>query len=281
MQNFEIMRDPSELEGFCPVDAFNKMYPEQSSIKGYALASLSDDQNPEKVAVVLMRTFIENGNCAKEDQKYVVGIRFHFFGDMATIDVISLDKGYHKEICYDHLRRMGWPSWSEEMNRPVNHFDETTRAPFLFIGGHLQVKEKEVNFFGSSGDYGDKVLFSDGNSIAAYASSVSGIELGIGKKEIGGSFVKEILQIMYKHKLKSNFYEELVQDLFQRSSDENLTLTSQHVGSLITMKVSDRMISEGKDMLTLTVDEVCGGSLGRAIMLFGVARKMRASREND
>lgn len=41
MQKFEILKDPSTLEGFWLVDTFNKMYPEESSIKGYALASLS------------------------------------------------------------------------------------------------------------------------------------------------------------------------------------------------------------------------------------------------
>ncbi len=281
MQNFQIMNDPSELKGFWPVDVFNKMYREQPSIKGCAIASLFDDQDLEKVAVVLMRTFIENGDRAKEDQKYVVGIHFSSFGDMAIIDVISHDKEYHKEICYDHIKRMGWPSFNEEMNRPVNYFDETTRAPFMLTGGHLKTKKRKVSFFGTSGDYGDKILFSDSNSIAAYAAFASGIELGLGEKEIGESFVKEILQIMYNHKLKVSFYEELVKDIFQRSSDENIALTSQHIGALVTMKIADRMISEEKDMLSVTVDEVFGGGIGRAVMLASLARKLRVKYSED
>ena len=277
MKHFKILH-PSELEDFWLVEAFNKMYIEQPSIKGYALAYLFDDENPKKVATVLMRTFIENGHNAKKDQKYIIGIRFYSFGDMATIDVISLNKGVHKEICYDHLKRIKWPRWNQETNRPVNYLNETARAPFLFVGGHLQVKETGINFFGSSGDYGDKILFSDANSIAAYAASESGIKLETGEKKIGESFVKEILQIMYNHKLKSNFYEELVKNIFQRNSDKKITFTAQHIGALITMKVADRMISEGKDILTATVDEISGHSIGRAIMFSNIERKLKKVR---
>jgi hypothetical protein len=276
MKGIVILKDLKDLQIFWPVQAFEKAYPEEGYIRKCAAITLYDENKPDHAAMVMVRIFIENGERAKSDQKYVVGIRSYSFGDMMTIDVISLDKGYHKEICYDHLKRLNWPMWNELTSRPVDMIGESTLSPFLFIGGHLKVEEGEkVNFFGSSGDYGDKILFSDGNSIAAYAASLSGIELGLGDKEIGENFVMEMLDLTYDQKKTPDFYEKLIAHVFNMSQDVNITLTAQHVGALVTMKVADRFINENKDFITLIVEETCGGGIGRAITLNSIARKLR------
>lgn len=282
MKNYAIINDHKDIEDFWVISDFEEAYPEKDGIKKYGVVSLFDGEKPNKVSVVFIRTFIENGERAKSDQKYVVGIRFYSFGDMATIDVISLDKGYHKEICYDHLKRQNWPIWSELVNMPTDMIGESTRSPFMFVGGHLGTEgSNKVNFFGSSGDYGDKILFSDANSIAAYAASVSGIDLGKGDKAVGEQFVMDLLNLMYEEKKKPDFYERLIKHVFDMSLDIDLTLTAQHIGSLVSMKVEDRLIAEeNKNIFDVTVDEICNGGIARAITLNSIARRIRINQQN-
>jgi len=278
-QIFNLEKNPLELKGLWPVDCFNEAYSKQSAFKGCALVSLMNKKNLEEVSLIVLRIFIEDTARAREDQKYVVGIRFYSFGDMATIDVISLDKGLHKEICYDHLKRMGWPSWNEQIGEKVNEFDETTRAPFLFVGGHLKIKsEKQAEFFGSSGDYGLDILFSDSNSIAQYVASASGIELGVGNEKKGESFVQEILQFMLKHKLNKDFYEKLIQETCQKTPTVDSSFSAQQIGAFVAMKVADRMLTENKDGMSLIVEEMCGGGIGRTILLESVAQRLRVKK---
>ncbi len=275
--NVIVLQDPSDIEGFWTVNSFNSIYSQTNALKGSAVAALATDTsgNPGTTAMVNMRTFIENGARAKNDQKYVVGIRFYGFGDMASIDVISLDKGFHKEIAYEHLKRLDWPMIGDEFGKPVDEFTQTTRAPFVVVGGHLKVGvDNNVGFSGASGDYGDAILFSDSNAIAAYVASSCGIDVIGGDKEKGAAFVSDLLEIMLKHKLKQDFYEQLVDEIYQRRSDTTRVFSSQHVGSLITMKALDRAIGEDKHMLQTMVDEVTGG-LGRYFLIANVAQRVK------
>ncbi len=279
IKKIDLMQNPSDMEGFWTVDAFKEAYPEKPALTGCAIASVSEEVgNPDKMAIATLRTFIENGNRAKDDQKYVVGIRFYSMGDMATIDVISMDKGFHKEIAYEHLKRMGWPSINEQTGKPINHLDETSRTPFAFVGGHLYVKDGEkTNLTGSSGDYGNSIFFSDSNAIAAYAASACGIEVTEGDKEKGEAFVQEILEFMLKHKMQPDFYEQFAKYVFEKTGRGVSSLTSQHIGALMTMKAADRAISENKDMMQAMVDELAGFS--RFILVNGIAEKVKEAKE--
>lgn len=268
----------SGVKDFWMISDFTQVYRDSNSLMNCAAVSMSDeDGNPDKTAIITLRTYIENGAKAKDDQKYIVGIRFYAHGDLASIDIISLDKGFHREICYEHMTRMGWPSMNQEMGLAVDQLSETTRTPFAFVGGHLRVEnDAQVHFSGSSGDYGDAIFFSDANSIAAYVASVCGIQVIEGDKEKGKLFIEEMLELMLKHKLKENFYEEMVREISDRNPDR--TFTSQHIGSLMMMKVVDRSIKENKDLISLMIDEMSGG-LGRSIMLNSVAQKIKAKQK--
>lgn len=271
--NVMVFQGVSVSEDLWTVNSFNTVYPETNALKGCAVAALATDSsgNPDTTAIVTLRTFIENGDRAKTDQKYVVGIRFYGMGDMASIDVISLDKSYHKYIAYEHLKRLQWPMLSEQSRQPVNELDETGRAPFVVVGGHLKVDtDGNVSFSGASGDYGDAIFFSDSNAIAAYVASICGIDVIEGDKEKGAAFVSDLLEIMLKYKPKPDFYERMVGEIYQRRSDPNRIFTSQHIGALITMKAPDRAISEDKHMLQTMIDEVTGG-LGRYFLVANVA----------
>ncbi len=281
MKKIDLMNG-SDIEGLWPVASFLEAYKQVNALTACTIASISAESgnsDPDKVAMIICRTLIENGARAQNDQKYIVGIRFYSYGDMATIDVISLDKAYHKDICFEHLTRLGWPSFDEQTGQSVNKFDETVRSPFLFVGGHLKVKNgTHVDFTGASQDYGDNILFSDANAIAAYAASISGIEIGIGDKEKGKAFVQSMLEFMLIQKTKKDFYEQLVQEVSEKTPWKK-SFTAQHMGALIAMKVLDRSIAEGKSTIPILIEELSGGGLARHLLLTGVVKNIKESVE--
>lgn len=272
----EIENDPEVLNEFWPVSEFKKVYSEKPALTGFAVAADTDEPgNPDKTSVVAMRTFIENSDRAKSDQKYILGIRFYNFGDMATIDVISLDKGFHKDIAFDHLKRLQW-TVTDESGKEANHYDETMRAPIIIVGGHLRVdNDEKVDFSASSGDYGNDIFFSDSNDIAGYVADSCGIKLGDSDKEKGEEFVADLLQFMKENKTKADFYEKFVEFIYNKDSSEAKKFSTQQIGALISMKASDRAVNENKSLMQTMVDEVAGGGLARHIFISNVADKIR------
>lgn len=254
-----------------PIKTFNENYSDKRGIRKSFVLSVVDYEFPERVAPIIVRMFIENRTKAKTDQKYIIGLRFYSFGEMATIDLISLENDYHREICYEHLKRMNSPLWSNNLE-VIDHYSETTRAPFMFAGGHLRVlDDTSINFFSDSGDYGKSLFFSNCNSLANYIMTLSGSKY-LEQDFSGEMFVKFLLEFMYKHKQDRSFYSKLIAELF---TQENLAdITNQQIGAFMAMKAWDRYLEGDGDMLQLMIDEISGG-LSRDIMLQGVARKIR------
>lgn len=277
MKKIAIMNG-SDFANFWPIQAFTDVYKnDQSALTGCSVASLPMefiDPDPDKVALVVCRTFIKKSDRAKKSQKYVVGIRFYSYGDMATIDVISLDENYHRDICFEHLKRMNWSTMDYLGQSNSDKLTETTVAPFVFVGGHLQVDNNGVGFSGASGDYGSDIFFSDSNAIAAYVASVCGIEVTVGEKEKGEQFVQDLLEFMLKHKMKKDFYERLVDNVIEKTPGRK-SFTAQHMGSLITMKAWDRSIIEGKDFILMMIEEIASGGLSRHLLVSNVAKKVK------
>ena len=278
-----LFQDPSHIEEYGTVATFNSAYPETNALKGCAVAALASDTsgNPDTTAIVTMRTFIQNGTRAKSDQKYVVGVRFCSFGDTAIIDVISFDKGFHKEITYEHLKRQEWSMFNEHGDEIyIDEFAETTRAPFVVVGGHLKVdSDNQVAFSGASGDYGKDIFFSESNAIAAYIASVCGLEVIEGDKKKGEAFVSDLLEIMLKHKLKPDFYEQFVDEVYQRRNDLSKMFTAQHCGALITMKAFDRASNEDENIFRTLIDEYFGGGLSRYFLMANLAHRTKQESE--
>ncbi len=263
----------NEFASLWPIEVFNDAYNEEG-IKASSIANIFDSAFPERTGVIVFRTFIQKSERAKTDQKYVIGLRFYDFGNFATIDLISLDEDFHREICFEHLKKMNFPMWGEYLEE-VDYYSETTRAPFIFAGGHLKISEDDsVEFFGDSGDYSGKLLLSDCNSLARYIASVSNVE---SDKEVesGKDFVKYLLEFMFENKLKREFYQNFVANLYLQK--EEVSLNSQNIGALITMKVIDRQIRENGSISRIMVEEYSGG-LARDIIVHSTASKIRAKK---
>lgn len=272
--------DPLDFEEMWPMASFHEAYQKEPTlITGCSLiASGNLTQDPDKSALIIFRAFIENGRSVKNDQKYVLGIRFYSFGDMATIDLISLDRGYHRDMAYEHIQKFDWPIMDDTYQRSLNKVQETMHAPFIFVGGHLAVGDgNKVALFSDSGDYGGHIFFSNINDIASFVlSTISGVTATGGNIETGKNIIQGIMDLMDQHKLQPDFYEKLV-EYVNRQPIHGSGFTAQHIGALLMMKVKDRIIRENGDFLSTIVDEMSGG-LGRYILISGVAKNIRLNK---
>jgi|GEM_PF-1181257 len=264
---------------FWPLHSFYKAYGDRKAvIINCSEATLYDHSAPEKTALIVIRTFIERGRNIEVSQKYVLGIHFCSFGDMAIIDVISLDHLYHRDMAYEHVQKFNWPILSANFQQTGDKLGETTRCPFVFVGGYLRADENNnIDLSGGSSDYTKNVFFSDSNNIVSFIiSKITGFTATGGNQEKGALLIRQLLEIMFKHRQQPDFYEQLIEAVNQNPGLYGGAFTSQHIGGLMMMKVQDRLILEkgNKDFFQLVIDEMTDG-LGRYILVSGVARQIR------
>jgi hypothetical protein len=263
-------------------ERFFQKYPENPFLRGVAVVALSDspeETNPDKISAIMMRVFIENGATAKDDQKYVLGLHMQNYGDLAIIDIISLDKGFHKEIAYEHMLRMGWPM--TENGKPVDKFSETMQAPFIYVGGHAQIAgDEKVNFFASSGDYGNDVLFAVCNDIAAFTAQACGVSVLQEDVSKGEKFIENLLMFLKDNKNNDDFYERFIEYVYTQRSNDKPAFTGQQLSAIMSMKLGDMIYARGVDPITARVKELSGdGSLGQSILVNSVADAIRRKKQ--
>ncbi len=273
---FDLVQD--EIGAYWPVSLFMEAYKHENNLTGCIAATLSlDFGNPGKTALVFLRTCIENSERLKKgkNQKYVLVLKFYNFGDLATLDVISLDKSFHRDIAYEHLGKMGWPL---SKSGSVSRFKETIQSPFIFVGGFLDINnEGVVRFFGKSGDYGNKISSTESHLICKHVAYACGL-----RKEgdlAGEIFINNLLEFMLKFKRKSDFYERFYQDILTNAPSLDQVLTTQQLGALMMMKVADRTIGEEGDGLQIMTEEMVDG-FGKFVTVAGVAEHIKRSRSN-
>lgn len=266
----QITKEDQELLKLWPITSFYKAYDNKDGIKKLIVTSLSsDDGSPDKIAILVFRLFIEKGVRLGKGQKYVLGLRFYNFGDFATLDLISLDKDYHKNIASEHIKRMNWPSIEDGLD----DFKKTIHSPFLFSGAFVELKDEKLIFSSTSQDYGNSVFLANSNEISFYLSSLCGLSVFNKSEETEGkNFLYKILQFMLETKIEKDFYEKFVA-LVLRSQDKTQGFSAQQIASLFTMKVIDRSIRENKGLLKIMVDEMSGG-FSRNIMLQSIAKRL-------
>ncbi len=64
-------------------------------------------EDPERRGIAL-RSHVEDANRLLVNQKFIIAIRFYSFGDIASVDVVSIPLGYHKNIFADHMKNLNW-----------------------------------------------------------------------------------------------------------------------------------------------------------------------------
>lgn len=259
---------PEEIPNFWPADEFLKVY--SGPLTGCKLVVLSDEDdpsNPDKTALIILRTHIEDFHV---EQKYIVGISFINFGQIMTIDVLSFNQlEFHREMCAKHCLKMNWP-----LIDGIGEFEKTYHTPFLFVGGFVSKENEQLFFSSESGDYGKEILISDANAIATYVA-----KLCLHNEEVEGegkSFIEEVLLFLQKNK-GEQFFESLIPYIYERAENRKNIPEAQHLAALVTMKAFARSVNEQTDMLGILVQELM--NLGNIITVSAVAWNLR--QKND
>jgi len=260
--NFVKNRD--DLTKFWPInsfiEAYNKHPKADSALKGCSLVALSTDAgDPDKTAIINLRLFIENSERAKNNQKYILGLKFYNFGNLATLDLISLNENYHQEIAGKHLTMLDFPMLSEYSNKLVKNFQDDTLAPILFAGGHLKINsEKRIEFLGSNKYYENSMFFTDSNSIGEFIVRACKLGRCDNAFSYGKDFIGRILEFMLVHKSQPEFYEQFIQYVMRYFLDPSI-FNAQQLNAFLMMKAVDRFCNEDKSPTEIMVEELTGG----------------------
>jgi len=227
---------------------------------------------PEKMPLLLARIALVSPN-KKLDQKYVLLQTYFDNGYLSTIDIASMPLGYHREIITKYMQRI---LTSELSRQPDFLFDESRAGSrYLTGGGWLEAEDKKARLSGSSGDFGDQISIHSSNDIASYLLAESGLFDNVeGDKESGRKYIERCLDVMSKHKLTEEFYSALV-DMYELENIRHDRHVSGHIlGSLHMMKSIDKAYNEGKNIISVLVEEMTEG-IGREMLIRGVAENIR------
>lgn len=250
----QIFHEDKYWEDFPVISNFRQVYNDKTGTLKYAILS-DGDGNPNSTALMVIRMFIEEKT---KTHKYVMGTRFFSFGDMAVLDVISLDLPNHRDIIAEHARRFGFVLPEKSGG------DQSHTFPWAFVGGFVD----GLKFTGSSGDFGDNFFGWSSNDVTN-----STIGLINEKNKRPDDFFVNMLTFMKLHKIKRNFYEGLYAFLLDHAP-AGKSLHPQHLGALLTMKVLDRVILDKVNYIQALVEEVSDG-LGKSIMMENVIKSMK------
>lgn len=281
--NLTITNKPEETN-FPATDVFKKAYASSTpNITGISLIS-NDSTNADTIGIVATRIFIEKSQKAiSASQKYIISLRFSNFGDMCIVDLISLDKGFHRNIIAEHLRRMDWNIIPAEAIK--NDADSVIMAPIVMSGGHLKIDDTtdETYFFGESMDFTGSIFRNTCNSMAAYLMTTC--NLPVSKEndsdiEAGREFFEKLVTFMANNKLKDNFYELAVDFIREQNSKDSIDFTSQHIGGLISMAAVDKCHKNGTEFMQTHVLEMVEG-VGRYIFVSGFAKTIKRNRKES
>ena len=251
---------------------FDNAYREKG-IKKCSMISMSNRGISNSPSLIIFRSFIELSERIKKQQKYVVCLRFYSFGEVCTVDLVSLDKSYHKDICLEHLKRMSWP-----LNKfSYNKYEESIKSPYIFAGGFIKLgHDNFFNFFGRSVDYGGEILFSNSNCLAAYILSLHGLDVSHSILSIEEDLVSCLLKFMLENKLKKDFYKKLISSFCE---DADLELPYQHISAMSFMSAFDKHLLGEGDIYDLLRKEFSEG-VGKEAMLKCLARKIKRTKDS-
>lgn len=232
----------------------------------YSVLGKLEEDKLEEVAIIFLRCFIQKGEELLNGQKYVIGMRFVDFGGMAVVDLISIEGKSHRDIAYEHTKNMQW--LLDSTTEPHDRFMATYNVPVIYTGGYVKAAtDGRLRFFGSSGDYTNKIFGEDVNDIARFISFACNIA-AISETKQSATFFDNLLGLMLRNKNHKCFYESIVESYIYTR------LTAQQIGALITMKSLDRALAEGKSVIEMLVDEVTNpAGLAKFILIATAARK--------
>jgi hypothetical protein len=249
--------------------SFEKAYEDKRGFCGTALLIEEDEKgDPNKTGILALRAFIEGGY--KTEQKYVLGLRIFSFGDMATIDIVSLSqKDYpnHRDIIEAHMNKLEWNIFISLLQSTRDKLTASYGFPMAFSGGFV---DKNLRFKGESADYGSNLFGWDGNEIATSILSIVK-----GSSEVH-PFLHDIALFMKEKKMQKDFYEKLYEFLLDITPDTNQPVTGQQISALLMMKAIDRSLEEKRDLIQMITEEMTDPEgLGKVAMILGILHRLK------
>lgn len=222
-----------------------------------------DDYEPHNPATFLCRTFLEEPDDHNYQGKFILALRFHKFGTVATVDLISFsDVKSFSEIAYRHLLQDGWLYTEGQYGH--NRFQETLYSPFLLANGSFQkTGEKEFAFVGEQGAYGDKLLSFPVAEVAKFVYNACYRSPCITSKCVGKDLFMTVGDFVSEHKLTDNFYPLLADSLLGNQG----ILDSRNSLAVLLMEASDKAEKEVIEMpqaLVLSNQEGLGKHLSKS-----------------
>lgn len=242
----------------------------------FYLSSFPKDEMPtaDNVGLLLVRSLFADINGEKSSEnKYVMLQSYYDQGDLSTIDIIKLPKGYHKEIIKTYLSDILVPEVSQQLI-PVSN---EGYSRFLTAGAHLSRSGDKIIFKNTSQDFGNKLSTYNINDVAAYLLNKSNLNFeGVSdnnKLSLGEEYVSKALNLMSEHKKSNNFYSRMLDIYLDDILASGKSISGILPHSLMMIKAHDRAFAEDKDIVQTMVEETSGG-MTREFMLRGIAYKI-------
>lgn len=270
MEYITLITDTETLNQQWTSSQFTEAY--SGPYTGTAIAINGHD--PEK-GLITLRSYIENTEkLQKGSQKFIIAIRFYSFGEMASIDVISLPLGNHKNIFSKHIKNMNWNFAPDGFNDG----DKNYHAPYICIGGHMSLDiDGNLKPHGTSMDYGNDFCGSIAEDIAAYVLRACGLDVASGDVEKGAECIHNLMDLMESHKQQSHFYERFIDQRIDLIGTAKIH--PQTISALTYMKAWDTSLAQNINLMTALIREISGGGITTYAMLKGIQQKIVTTEE--
>ena len=262
-----IINTGDEFTSDWPYALFKKAYEDLKEGSVLKCATIiHSESEPDNVAPIVVRIFIQNGAQMKGCQKYIIGLRFFNFGEMATLDIISLKQPNHKSIVMEHARRMGW-SRSEHLQD--ENYRESYLVPMIASGASLKVTpDGKLIPSSESMDYKGRLFDYNINDITGRIAYYC--NMGEETSSVDSDFLSKLVDFMHANKGHELFYERLIEHFPPRQ------ITGQNISAIVLMKVVDRSIKEpDTNVIKLHTHEMTDG-FAKKLLAYIVADQVRS-----
>lgn len=226
-----------------------------SPLKNESFIVAEDDlDDPDNVALTAVN-MVFDPSYSESNKNYVLMHTFTGWGDMSLLGFVKL-KGDHKDIAESYANNI--------LTQDILAHDglNGNYSRFIIAGGYMGEDGGNADFSsfkGRSESFGGNMGIYNANDIAAFLATTSGLnQVSNRENDVvkGEEYIQRSLDIMKKHKLKDDFHSNLVDFYIMEPLKNGMRVSAEDIGSLIKMKVFDRVLSENVSYDQATVEEL-------------------------
>ena len=181
------------------------------------------------------------------------------------IDIISLDRKKHLSIAENHAERMYWTTLKTIGN---NNMLPGFGVPIFVMGANLKVVSDGTFVpFGQRVDLGGEILGLDVNEVVKQLAFLGGLSRE--RNAEGEAFLRKFLDFLSANKKKQDFYEKFVRKFVAGN------LSGHNFSALMTMKVFERGLIEGRDDFSEILAEELVAGFAKSCLAIGVEKNKK------